>query len=116
MHNFQSEYKEAREAFGEFQGYSTEMLRQCSEGSYFLSIKTSFRLAEEQYKKINQICNDLSLWHGAKVEGKSLSEWTLKEREQNILVRSLERATSGTMNALLGVYGFWLAKAQFTED
>lgn len=115
MSDFQRLHKDALSAFMEFQGYSHETMAACCENAHFETIRIAFHLAETHYKEVNRICNDLCLWHAGKVEGRKLSEWSQREHEENILVRSLLKMTSASMSTLQAVYLPWLTKSQFTK-
>ncbi|HUC31525.1 MAG TPA: hypothetical protein VMR99_02435 [Candidatus Paceibacterota bacterium] len=112
MDLFKRMYGEALISFTEFQAYTLFVFTECSEDAEFSSIKASFGLADQHYKEMTRICNHLALWHAAKVESKHFRDWTIKEREEDVLVRSLLKATSVLMSSLLDVYGPWLRKGQ----
>jgi hypothetical protein len=112
--SFKSMYDDALRAYEEFQGHAIFVFRAYAENSEFSSLKASFRLSQDYYKTIVQTCNDLTLWHTAKVEGKNFKDWTEKDRAENILVRALLRTTSSLMCSLQDIYGPALAKNQST--
>jgi len=109
--SFQQMYAEAIQAVVMLQGYSTDMLQSCVDDD-FSAARTNFGLADEYYKKANDLVAHLTLWHGARVSGKKLDAWTQEEREQNALIRALGGMISSVMNHLLTAYRPWLAKAQ----
>jgi hypothetical protein len=96
-------------------GFAADLLQSCNENTDFLTIKKNFELADRYYKEARAKANHLSLWHAAKVEGKSRSEWSSRQVEQEALVRSFDGMVSTTMNHLLMAYGVWLAKSQFNR-
>jgi hypothetical protein len=112
QNDFREEYAEAVEEARQFAEFALDAFRGCSANDDPAIALESYRKADLHHHATTERLARLALRFCKKTANRPLDRWTVQERENNDLIRSLAGMLSGVMNNMLPVHKISLQRAQ----